>query len=268
MPQENVEIVARAYDAFRRRDVDALREVVHPDIAIQMRREVPEGPITFRGLEGAREVWEALDATFAEYRWEPVEVTPTGNCVVVHGRQSGRFAGGGLRVEGDIFHAWWIRDGRAVGMRHYSTRSEALEAVGLSGQAVSQENADQWDLAEAGFGALNSGDLDAFLALTAEDVEFTSMVAEAEGTTFRGHDGVRAWWETVRGAFEDVRWKLLGLRGSGDRGVIHFRMTGTLGSVPVEQTMWQAVVLRDGKLIWWAFFRSEREALEAVGLSE
>jgi hypothetical protein len=45
-------------------------------------------------------------------------------------------------------------------------------------------------------------------------------------------------------------------------------MTGTLGSVPVEQTMWQAVVLRDEKLIWWAFFRSEREALEAVGLRE
>ena len=29
--------------------------------------------------------------------------------------------------------------------------------------------------------ALNSGDLEAFLARTAEDVEFTSLVAEAEG---------------------------------------------------------------------------------------
>jgi hypothetical protein len=32
--------------------------------------------------------------------------------------------------------------------------------------------------------------------------------------------------------------------------------------------MWQATALRDGKVIWWAFFRSEREALEAVGLRE
>jgi len=54
------------------------------------------------------------------------------------------------------------------------------------------ENAEQRDLAEASHRALNSGDLEAFLALTADDVEFTSMVAEAEGTTFRGHDGVRA----------------------------------------------------------------------------
>jgi ketosteroid isomerase-like protein len=139
-----------------------------------------------------------------------------------------------------------------------------LRAVGLSEWAIAERRG----LVEAGYGALNSGDLEAFLDLTAEDVEFTSMVAEAEGTIFRGHAGVRAWWETVRGAFEDVRWELLDVRGSGDRGVIHFRMTGTLGGVPVEQTMWQATALRDGKVIWWAFFRSEPEALEAVGLHE
>ena len=65
-----------------------------------------------------------------------------------------------------------------------------------------------------------------------------------------------------------MRWELLDVRGSGDRGVAHFRMAGTLGSVPVEQTMWQTVKLRDGKVFWYAFFRTEREALEAVGLSE
>ena len=141
---------------------------------------------------------------------------------------------------------------------------EPLRAVGLSEWAI----AEQRGLVEAAYGALNSGDLEAFLELTAEDIEFTSMVAEAEGTIFRGHAGVRAWWATVRGAFEDVRWELLDVRGSGDRGVIHLRMTGTLGGVPVEQTMWQATALRDGKVIWWAFFRSEPEALEAVGLAD
>ena len=131
-----------------------------------------------------------------------------------------------------------------------------------------EPNDEQRALADAAFGALNSGDLDAFLALTDEDVEFTSMVAEAEGTTFRGHDGVRAWWHSVRGAFEDVQWDVLDMRGSGDRAVLHFRMTGTLGGARVEQTMWQATRLGDGKLLWWAFFRSEREAVEAAGLSD
>ena len=133
---------------------------------------------------------------------------------------------------------------------------------------MSQASVELRRLAETAFAAINSGDREALVALTSEDAEFTSMVAESEGTTFRGHEGVRAWWRTVRGAFEDVRWELLDVRGSDDRGVAHFRIVGTLGSVPVEQTMWQAVVLRDGKAIWWAFFRSEREALEAIGLRE
>jgi ketosteroid isomerase-like protein len=118
--------------------------------------------------------------------------------------------------------------------------------------------------AEAAFGALNARDLDGFIALTAEDVEFTSMVAEMEGTTFRGRDGIRAWWETVVEAFGDVRWTVLDLRGPGDRGVAHVRMEGTLGGVPVSLSMWLAARLRDGRVTWWGWYRTEAEALNAV----
>ena len=121
-------------------------------------------------------------------------------------------------------------------------------------------------LADAAYAAINAGDLDALLALSAEDVEFTSLIAEAEGTTFRGHEGVRAWWETVRGEFGEVRWEVLGFQGDERAAVTHFRLVGTLGGVPMEQEMWQAVRARDGKLTWWATLRTEREALEAVGL--
>ena len=55
------------------------------------------------------------------------------------------------------------------------------------------------------------------------------------------------WWDTVRNAFEDIRWDLLDVQGSDDRGVNHFRMSGTLGGATVQQTMWQAVKLREGK---------------------
>jgi len=112
--------------------------------------------------------------------------------------------------------------------------------------------------------ALNSGDLEGFLARTTEDVEFTSLVAEAEGRTFRGHAGVRAWWERVLGAFQDPHWDVLDMRGSDDRAVAKSRLTATLADSEVEQTMWMAARLRDGKLGWWAFFRTEEEALEAL----
>ena len=123
-------------------------------------------------------------------------------------------------------------------------------------------------LAETTFGALNARDQAAFLALMTDDVRFTSMVAEAEGETFRGRDGIREWWDSVLGPFQDLRWELLEVAGSGDRGVTHFRMSGTLHGVPVEQMMWQAVTLRGGKIAGWINVRTEREALAAAGLED
>ena len=133
---------------------------------------------------------------------------------------------------------------------------------------MSQENSELRSLAEAAFGALNARDLDGFIAVAAEDVEFTSMVAEMEGTTFRGHDGIRMWWETVVSAFGDVHWEVLDVRGPGERALAHVRMDGTLGEVPVNLTMWLAATLHDGKVTWWSWHRAEQEALEAVGLRE
>jgi ketosteroid isomerase-like protein len=131
---------------------------------------------------------------------------------------------------------------------------------------MSTENVEPRFLAEAAFGALNSRNLDAFIDVVADDVEFTSMVAEMEGTTFRGHDGIRAWWDTVVGAFGDVRWTVLDVRGSGDWAVAHVRMDGTLGEVPVKLTMWLTARQRDGKVTWWSWHRTEQEALEASEL--
>ena len=121
-------------------------------------------------------------------------------------------------------------------------------------------------LAEASFGALNSRDLDGFLALIAEDVEFTSLVAEIEGTTFHGHEGVRTWWDTVISGFRDVHWEIVDVRGPGDVGLAHVVMSGHLGGVPVELPMWLAARVRDGKVIWWSFFRTEGEAVAAAEL--
>ncbi len=124
-------------------------------------------------------------------------------------------------------------------------------------------------LAEAAYEALNAADIDGFLALMAEDVEFTSLIAEAEGASFRGREGVRDWWKTVVASFQDVRWEVLELiAGPDGRGVMHLRIVGRLGGVPVEQTMWQATAIRDGRVGWWALFRTKPEALEAAGLSE
>jgi ketosteroid isomerase-like protein len=119
-------------------------------------------------------------------------------------------------------------------------------------------------IAETAFRALNTGDLDSYLSVISDDVEFTSMIAEMEGVTFRGHDGVRHWWETVRGSFQDVQWELLDLSECGNGAVAQLRAFGKLGGAEVDQTVWQAATFKDGKLTWWKFFRSESDAIDAA----
>jgi ketosteroid isomerase-like protein len=131
---------------------------------------------------------------------------------------------------------------------------------------MSQTSDELRAIADTAYAAINLGNLDDFLAVVTDDVEFTSLVAEAEGQTFRGHDGIRAWWETVRGSIRDGRWEILEFEGRDDRGVARLRISGTIGDVPVEQTMWQAVRSREGKASWWAFFRTEEDARAAAEL--
>jgi SnoaL-like domain len=130
---------------------------------------------------------------------------------------------------------------------------------------MSQENV---ELVEAAFAALDRGDLDGLLALFHPEVEFRSLVAEAEGRTYKGHDGVREWWDSVVQALGGLRYERVGSESFRDWGITPMGVIGTVEGVEVPQAMWVAWRVRDGLISWWASFRTEREALEAVGLRE
>ena len=123
---------------------------------------------------------------------------------------------------------------------------------------------DNREFAESMYAAINRRDFAAFLAGVAEDVEFRSLVAEAEGQTFRGHEGVREWWTQVAQALGGLGFEMQGFEEHGDGLVTKIRVRGNVDTTPVEQTMWQGIVLRDQKAIWWQTFRSAPEAWAAV----
>jgi ketosteroid isomerase-like protein len=129
---------------------------------------------------------------------------------------------------------------------------------------VSRENV---EVMEAAYAAITRGDLDGFLALAHPGIEFRSLIAEAEGGTYRGHDGVREWWSTVIQSLA-VRPGPETIESFRDRGITCLRLAGNIEGVEVPQTMWMAWRVRDGLLVWWETFRTEDEALEAVGLRE
>jgi ketosteroid isomerase-like protein len=120
---------------------------------------------------------------------------------------------------------------------------------------------------EAAYAAIESKDLDAFLALAHPEIEFRSLIAEAEGRTYHGHQGVREWWEAVITSLR-VRPNPEAIEGFRDRGITRLRLAGNIAGVEVPQTMWMAWRVRDGLIVWWATYRTEDQALEAAGLQE
>jgi ketosteroid isomerase-like protein len=132
---------------------------------------------------------------------------------------------------------------------------------------MSQENIEGIKRA---YEAMSELDAEAMVGLCEPDVEFRSRIAEADDVTYRGHDGVRDYIASLAEVFEWVRTEPLDVVDESDRAVIcnRFRARGRHSGVEVEERFFQALRFRDGKVLWWAFYPSKAEALEAVGLSE
>jgi ketosteroid isomerase-like protein len=134
---------------------------------------------------------------------------------------------------------------------------------------VSQENE---ELAHRVYAAFSRGDWEAFIELIDPEIEFTSLVLEADGRggAYRGHEGVREYFDSLRGVFADWRSEIVAISSFGQTLVIqsHGVATGGGSGVRLEQDFWQAARVRNGKVVWWQFCRTEAEALEAAGLSE
>jgi len=123
---------------------------------------------------------------------------------------------------------------------------------------------------ERGYEAVSRLDAEALVAICEPDVEFRSRVGEAEDVTYHGHDGLRDYIASLSEVFEWVQTEPLEIIDGGDRAVVcnRFRARGRRSEVEVEQHFFHAIRLREGKALWWDFYPSRAEALEAVGLRE
>jgi ketosteroid isomerase-like protein len=109
-------------------------------------------------------------------------------------------------------------------------------------------------------------DLEEFLSYHDPDVEFRSLVLEVEGV-YRGHDGLRSWWENVVDVFPDWQPQIEEARESGDRVLLRVRVegAGTGTGIDLERHAWNVVEVHDGRVSSSAFYRTEEEALSAMG---
>jgi ketosteroid isomerase-like protein len=98
MREEDVEAVRRGYEAWNRGDVDAVLELVHPDIEWRPGADAPEAG-EYRGRDGFRGFLESWLESFEDLRIVPEELLVKGDCLVTMVRQRGRGRGSGIEID-------------------------------------------------------------------------------------------------------------------------------------------------------------------------
>ena len=133
MPDENVEIVHRIWDAAERGDTEAAFELYDP--AIVLDNSTVPGPLAgrYQGHDGVRRFSAEWREPFAAetYRAQPEEFIDAGDRVVVGVRLTARGKTSGASVEMSRWHVYTIRDGRVTRIDIFATKSEALERAAL-----------------------------------------------------------------------------------------------------------------------------------------
>jgi ketosteroid isomerase-like protein len=122
------------------------------------------------------------------------------------------------------------------------------------------------------FDAWNRGDREQWLAPAHPDVEWSSAIVRAlEGaeTVYRGRDEeVSAFWDDWHGVW-NLELDVSETRDLGDTIVVLARMRtrGNVSGAEVERSIGYVVEFEDGLIRRMRAYLSQREALEAAGLS-
>ncbi len=143
MSQENVELVLGLYPApdvdyvqlYRDDDmwaaqVAAWASLFHSDFEC-VRYEFG-GKRRYPGLDGLRAFLLDWTAPWVTYRIETEEAIDLGERVLLLNHDRGRPKGSTREISGRLAAVWTIREGKIAHLDAYTTRADALKAVGLS----------------------------------------------------------------------------------------------------------------------------------------
>jgi ketosteroid isomerase-like protein len=135
MPQENVEIVRRALDAFNRRDLQALeQEFCDEELEfVSFFTAVDAAEATYRGANAWSDYAAVMDEMWIDWRVEDLQFFDGGDqelvCLM---RLVGKGKLSGVPVDRPVGITYRLRNGKLWRVRSYADPAEALKAAGLS----------------------------------------------------------------------------------------------------------------------------------------
>jgi ketosteroid isomerase-like protein len=128
------------------------------------------------------------------------------------------------------------------------------------------------DIVRRGLEAWQRDDFEAWLSGIDPDVEWLTAVERGlgrAGSVYRGHEGMRQFWNLWRTEVDDFWTEAKEIRDLGDDRVLylgHIRFRGPASGIVVESQLANVKTLRDGKIVRSEDYLSHKEALEAAGL--
>lgn len=129
MSESNVDLVRRMFDAFARRDLDAMVATMTEDIEfLPVTANITTGGVPYRGHDGIEQYLVDVAGVWPELRIFPGDMREKDDAVVALGRVIAR--GGGMILDRPTGWVFAIRDGRIARGRVYGSHEEALAALG------------------------------------------------------------------------------------------------------------------------------------------
>ena len=131
LEEENVSIVKRLYDAFKRREVHSIMDMFSDDAI--MHGPAPSGVVpwggTYNGRSGVAQFFKALGESLEPQQFDLNDFIAQGNKVVVLGYQKGRAKPTGRPYEIEFVHVWIILNGKFVEFRVYNDTASLVESL-------------------------------------------------------------------------------------------------------------------------------------------
>jgi ketosteroid isomerase-like protein len=125
------------------------------------------------------------------------------------------------------------------------------------------------EIVRESFEAIGRGDLERLLELYHPEIEFLPLTGtRVETGGYRGHQGVREYFAEAAEVWDQVRPVAGEITTVGDEVVVfgHCAVRGKASEIETDAPMAWVVTVRDDKITRHRVFRTNDEALEAVGL--
>ena len=123
------ETIHIAYEAWSRRDIEALLAVVHPDAEARPILGANIGASVYRGREGLRAWFTDLHQEWETFQTRVTRIDERGERALLTIDVHARGRASGVVIEGDLYHVVEVRDGMILRLEAFQDRDAAMQAL-------------------------------------------------------------------------------------------------------------------------------------------